>query len=287
MHTNFQFAQARMGKVAITLLMFTHLLGCSAGMNAGVSFTDLLPVPGPRVDIPIRSVGYYKAQHGVDLLGKEHDMQAEIQSSRASTDLVNRMFHVSVNGTQVKAPYNDRHLANSRKLGPNDYVVAATNVGSIEKQIGTDLCWAASLQYFLQREYSVTVSQQRIVDQMKKGRPQADMSASAMELVTALGFTGLTVSTSGAHQLIEALGRDHVAILGVRNPKDDVGHAVVVVAARYSFVSTLSPLLPAGGGVAFSELTYLDPAEGKLVTAAADEFDERVGFVLTKAMAGK
>ncbi len=310
----------------IRLFLIVFVLSGVYGCAAGLSFTDIIPIPVPDADFQIQSVSYLKNKYGVDLLSKIHDMQKEIEASHIATNLVNGVLNVSVNGEKVNTPYNDKHFYNSKKIGTNDYTVTVSNIAPIEKQIGRDFCWAASLQYFLSREYGISVSQQSIVDEIKKGQPSDDLAASTMDMLKALGFTGLKLNSGGSKQLIEALGRDHIAIIGIKNPNDDVGHAVVVTAARYSFYNPInlasnsqdsthsqginagdagdlllntSPAqvynnffgdkvyVSPGGKLAFSEITYLDPAEGKITTARGEELDGKVGFVLTKYLTGK
>lgn len=253
-------------KVLLALLVIPTLYGCATGFNVGVSFTDIVPIPVPQLDTSLRSVAYYKNEYSVDLLRMNHNMSEEIRASREATDQANKLIRFKVNGQDVKSPYNDKHLYSSKKIGPNDYLVTTSKIMPIDRQIGDDYCWAASIKYFLSREFNVTVSQRRIVDAIKKDQPSGEQAASVMEIMKSLGFARLKLTPGGSQQLIGSLGRDHVAIMGIKNKNRSVGHVVIVVAARYSFVNYYHPALPPTGNIAISEIAYLDPADGKLIT---------------------
>lgn len=242
-----------------------------------------IPIPTPNLDDPIHSVAYYKNNYNVDLLSKNHEMQEEISHSHKVTDFVNKHFYFTLDGKPVKSPYNDAHYRNSKKIGSNEYQVSATQLKPMEKQLRKDYCWAASINYFLSREYGRSLSQQTIVDAIKKGlSTDDDKSASVMEMLSVLGLGGLRYTPNGSQHLIEALGRNHIAIIGLKDSTSAIGHAVVVVGAKYSFVNNLIPYAKPQYHVAYSELTILDPFEGKMLVKRAEEIESNIEFVLTQ-----
>lgn len=268
----------------LTCIISILLSSCCAGLVPGIDFASRLPVPVPTVNEPFRSVTYYKIHHGVDLLQKNHDMDKEIYQSRQSTDFANNIIRISINGKRIIAPYNVRHFLNSKKIGSNEYALMCNNIRPIEKQIGQDYCWAAVIKYFLFREYGINASQNEIVLLVKSKMQPDNPRAGIEEIMNALGYHGLAIIPEGvgADYLIEALGRNHVAILGIKNKDDDYGHLVVAVAAKYSFVDSCFPSWSPSGGIAFTEITYLDPENGKTVTMPADQLENKLVFLVTQ-----
>ena len=59
-----------------------------------------------------------------------------------------------------------------------------------------------------------------------------DCAADIIEIISSLGFRGLTWTTSGSWQLLSTLAQNQPVMIGLNGDAANEGHAVVVLAAR-------------------------------------------------------
>ena len=284
-----------MNALRLLALIFIFVLeGCAGEMSWNLATAPFLPIPIPWYDVKFHSVSYYKKKYGVDLLAINHDMQYQVDRNHRSIDALNSLFgkvNLSFNGERIplRAPYDDKYFRGMKKVGPNDYVVGLRDVPPINIQEDYLWCWAACLSYFISKEYGAIVDQRHIVDEIKQGKPSSDQAGSIIDIMRALGYSNLKVSSDGGRELVSALSLGHVAIMGLKDKK----HVVIVVAARFSFVDPVNPTSTPKDGVAFSEITYLDPAEkslkrpGQAEEISSEDLEKQVSFILTQDFSGQ
>ena len=266
----------------IVVVCIIAMSGCATDITGAIN--TILGVPVPQVDIPFRSVEYYKNKYNINLLEMDHNMQEEIEISKQATDLVNK-FAPTINGQRVVGKYNIQHFINSKKIGRNDYIVECASPKSIERQVGPEFCWASCVQYLVLNLYGTPLDQNKIVNEIKKKSNSANMAADFKDILFALGFGHIRASIDGSHQIIETIGRGQPVMMGlidsakINEPKA-MRHAVTIVSARYSFINDKHPSLTPHVGIAFSELTILDPYDGAMSIKRATEIENRVSFVL-------
>lgn len=262
------------------LLAIFSILGCSQGVTYLNFFGT--PVPDYAPDRVFKSVDYFNKK-GIDLIVKKHDMQDSINAEIRAVTKANEIRNKMLVGSGTLKP-NLTHLRNSKKIGPNYYRLEVSNISPIEKQVGDDYCWAACLQYFLLKEFQVIATQEHIIGVTNKLKKTNGRPATAFELLKGLGYAGFKLTEKGATHIIETLGRDHIIMLGIKNPSNEVGHAVILVAATFAFVNDLLPNSdPTGLGIAFDNLVILDPAIGGGGQAInAQDIENDLFFVLSR-----
>lgn len=246
-------------------------------------------LPFPISDTPVKSVQTYNRNHGTDLYSVQHDMQHEIDYLTKRVDDKNKLaaklnFRTADN-KRVKVPYMHDHFTKSKKVGSNDYVLMCGGLTAISRQKGEELCWAACIQYLIYDKYGRHVDQIDLASQINRNKQPLDSAASVKDMMDALGFGGTRVSTNGSWHIIETLGRGHPVVLGLM-PKGtySVGHAVVVIGARYSFISSrVNYFSYYRNRIKFSQLAVLDPTEGgsRPEWVNVSSIEDKISFVLS------
>lgn len=258
------------------LLFFVLLITSCSGLQV-----NKLGV-APGLDLPIRSVNYYKKNYNVDLLSMNHDMEEEIAGVIRANQSVNRLGRgIVIGGKSVQVKPEYQHFRYAKRQGSNSYSIGLEKVLPVEKQIDDYSCWASCVQYLITYGYGKRIDQKSIVEQIKQSNITADPGASVIEIMEALGYFSTRLSSSGSMQVIEILGRGHPLIIGSRENTNESGHAEIIVGAKFSFVNPYSPALPPQEAIAFSELTVLDPWDGKLHVKPATEYDDKINFILS------
>lgn len=256
------------------LVLLILLSGCvTTGM------TTVGPIPVPKLEQRITSVEYYRKTYNVDLLSKQHDMRKEISNAfQAAYDLGSK---IKVNGRAITVTPQTNFMYKSQSIGTNDYTISCTQIAKPEKQKDEEYCWAACVQCLIGSRDGRYIDQETIVARYKSKTDDAGKAGSVADMLRSMGFVNTTLTEAGAMHLVQTLGNNQPVMLGITNQQTGVGHAVLVVGARYSFVNPLLPFLPPSGGVAFSELTIIDPADAEMKTLDMAEYSDRVGFLLS------
>lgn len=256
------------------LVLFIFLNGCvTTGM------TTVGPIPVPTLEQRITSVEYYRKTFGVDLLSMEHNMRKEISNTfKAAYD---PLIKIKQNGKVITATPQTNFMYKSQRIGTNDYTISCTEIATPEKQKGEEYCWAACVQCLIGSRDGRYIDQETIVARYKSKTDDAGKAGSVADMLRSMGFMNTTLTEAGALHLVRTLGNNQPVMLGITNQQTGVGHAVLVVGARYSFVNFLVPYLEPAVGVAFSELTIIDPADAEVKTLDMAEYADRVGFLLS------
>lgn len=256
------------------LVLFIFLSGCvSTGM------TTVGPIPVPDLDQRITSVEYYRKTFNVDLLSKQHDMGEEISNAVKAASYLSGKIKIKDRAIPPAPQIN--FMYKSQRIGTNDYTISCTQIAKPEKQKGEEYCWAACVQCLIGSRDGRYIEQETIVARYKSKTDDAGKAGSVADMLRSMGFMNTKLSEAGALHLVRTLGNNQPVMLGITNQQTGVGHAVLVVGARYSFVNPLLPFLKPAVGVAFSELTIIDPADAEVKTLDMAEYADRVGFLLS------
>lgn len=265
------------------ILIFCILLGgCAVGTRTGY---NILPLPSPSVDDPIRSVQHYNLKYNVDLLAQNHNISEEIDAENRTSRNLEHYFHkVTIGGKSViKFPPNIEYLKKSRRLGGNDYVVECVGLPPLDKQADSDLCWAACVQYMSETCLGIKIDQQKIAAERKRQHGgDINSPGTVSDIMAALGYFQIHVTTDGSLHILRALGHNLPVMVGLKPGKEgEPGHAMIIIGARYSFASKVIPLITSYGNVAFNEFAVMDPRDGSVTRKPATEFENRTDFILT------
>lgn len=264
----------------IYLLFTLFLLGC---VQPGLNLHDFLATP--QIDQSIISVEYCKTKYNFNPLASRHSMQDEIQTSNHAQAECQKIYnHIRIQGVSPKCDSKDNAIfTNSKRLSENDYSIGCSGVYPMEIQKNGYYCWAACVQYLIEANNKIKLPQDDIVKNVKKEIPKIDTQCAAniVEIVNALGFRGLSWTKSGSWQLLSSLANNHPVMIGIDSKDNEEGHAVVILAARYSFSDSASPSCFTCGRFAFSEFKVYDPQDGKIHDVPAETYDNRISFVMS------
>lgn len=269
---------------ALYVIMSGLLLGTGCA-QIGLTVADIIPIPFVRYDEDIVSVDKYKRERDYDCLTKKHDMQDEIDSANHAARMVNKFTSkIRIMGKSPNVKPEVSIYQTAKKVGENNYELRLKEFFKIEKQIDENSCWAACSQILIAHRFGKYLTQQELLQKVKPGQNQ-DINTSAadiMDIMGAVGFTGVKYSQSGATQLLKSLSQNQPVMIGLKpETPGQPGHAVVVVAAKFSFARNASPSCTACTKYAFSALVIMDPATGELHKVNASEYDDRIIFVLS------
>ena len=244
----------------LLLLLFpmATIIGCKGGFMPGVRtvpvvkipfINEYIPVFLPDIDLPIRSINYYKEHHSNNLLSINHN--------------------------------TDHPFKNSKKVGKNDYLIICSKIWSIEKQLEEDYCWAACIQYLILAKHNVKIDQNEIAIEIKK-RKSADMSASLLDIMRGFNFTTLKLTKNGTLHVMETLEKNQPVMLGLKGNSNEVGHVIIIVGARYSYVPGIHIIYSPETDIVFNEFGILDPGrDSKPITIPAKDIENNISFILS------
>lgn len=269
-----------MFKLAIIMSLF--IVGCS---SYGFEGSKKLPLLFPTVDQTIHSLKYYLEKNNVDCLQYKHSIGDEIEAANHAAATFNKFTSkISIMGTTPRVDARINIYKKVKKVGENDYLIACTKKYEFEKQISDVTCWAACSQYLVTARFGKAITQQAILDKIKPGKNPNDLETAAevSEIINTLGFMGMTYTKDGARQLLDTLAEDQPVMIGLLpNEKDSIGHAVVVVGARFSFTSAAFPKCFLCSQYAFNQFIVLDPIDGSQRVVDASDYEGRIYFVLS------
>ena len=213
------------------------LSGCSGDLTGSLLIFDSIPLPWPLSDTPIQSVETYNQTNGVDLRSIHHNIQDDIYYNIRFIDRMNKVYaRYKINDKRVRSSYIYAHFTRSKKIGKNDFVLKCRSIKPISRQNGDELCWAACLQYIIGDKYGKRVDQNELATAVHYNYKSNNMAASVQEMMSAIGYAGTRISRNGSWHVMQTLGFGHPLIMGLMpNGNSSMGHAVVVVGARYSF----------------------------------------------------
>lgn len=269
-------------KLAISLITTLFLFGCIQG---GVNFHTLLGIPTPVADQPIVSVENVKQNQNFNPLESQHSMQEELVNYERARAQCQKIYdRIKIGGASPQCPDFLRLVfTSSQRIKSNDYIIGCSKVFPMEVQKNNYYCWAAASQYLIMSKFNSKIPQKTIVEKAKKEIPKVDRDCAAdiIDIVSALGFRGLTWTPSGSWQLLSTLAQDQPVMIGLNGDGVNEGHAVVVLSARYSFVDSATPGCLFCGKFAFSKFQIYDPADGKIHEVPASQLDGKISFVMS------
>ncbi|QLA15260.1 papain-like cysteine protease family protein [Desulfolutivibrio sulfoxidireducens] len=266
----------------IYFILLAALAGC---VQVGMVSLDIFPIVIPKIDETIRSTTYYLEKYNYDCSTKQHSMKDEIKASADNAKATNKMMSkIRIFGKTLHVNPIDEIYRKAEKRGNNDYVLGCKNSVQMQKQISDLSCWAACTQYLIAAKFNAAVSQEALLEKVKSRKKQNSLTSAGeiTEIMNALGFLGLEYTTSGSRQLLQSLAENQPVMIGLLpdNPNEE-GHAVVVVAARFSFAGTATPSCLRCSKYGFSEFVILDPEDGSVKVVNAAEYDDKIYFVLS------
>jgi len=269
-------------KLLMASITTLFLFGC---IEVGVNFHTLMGIANPVADQPIVSVESIKRTQHFDPLESQHSMQNEIALEDQARATCQKMYNkIKIGGASPQCPDDHRRvLTSSQRIKSNDYSIGCSKIYKMEVQKNNYYCWAAAAQYLIMAKYNVKIPQDSIVKSIKKEIPKIDKDCAAdiIEIISSLGFRGLTWTHSGAWQLLSTLAQNQPVMIGLNGDAEGEGHAVVVLAARYSFADSASPGCLFCGKFAFSKFQIYDPADGKIHEVPAEQLDGKISFVMS------
>lgn len=264
-------------------LSLTLLSGCFA--TGAHIMSGILPVPKPELDDFFHSVDYYNNKLGIDITTLNHSMDEQKQRERNIADACTKIAsHIKINGSSKPCPTNLRVLNKAKKIGPNDYYIGCSSYYKGEIQKGDGYCWASCSQFIIASVFKKYVDQEKIVIKIKGSSPKEmlDQAGTVSDAIRALGFSGVTIMPTGSEIILASLTDNIPVMVGVYDEGEQVGHAVVIVSAKFSFPDA-THLCSQCSKFAFSSFEVFDPFTGKVTTWPASKFENKINFILTFA----
>jgi len=272
-------------KFFLILLLCINLCGCLSYKNfpSSLAFDGFFPVTRFYIS-PIRSVEYYKNKYSINVYEKYHSMKDEKISKKRAKKVSYKINKSISYGGKIDKDLDSRinstkYLSKSNRIKNNDYILILDKIHYIEKQIDDDSCWAACVKYLLYFEKNKNISQKDIINYLKKNK-QSTLDANVFEILRGLAIKDVWMGASDAKHIMVSLGEGHPVMMGIINNRG-LGHAVIVVGVRFSFIDPLFPYFNAQSGFAFEAFEILDPADGDLHIVKASEYEDHIGFIMS------
>lgn len=130
-------------------------------------------------------------------------------------------------------------------------------------------------------KYKKNISQEDIVKSIK-GNKNEDEAASVQEISHALGYSGITITNKGAIHLLTALSYNDPVMIATKKDDKKIGHASLIVGARYSFVCKDFGLVKIDTNhLVFRGFYILDPDTGSDSFVNAEDIINNIDYVFT------
>jgi hypothetical protein len=207
------------------------------------------------------------------------ERQSEIDAAQMCTKLTSR---ITINGKSTPCKPRTNIFDKAKKIGNNDYVVGCSTVPTPEIQKNANFCWVASAQFIIGTAFKVHVDQEILFTKIKKDKANSpkDQAGTIMDAMTAMGFGGISFFPNGSRVILESLANNRPVMIGIAGDDAEQGHAVVIVAARFSFPLAAKPFCLSCSQFSFTELTVYDPWTGEITQWNPTDVKNKLDFIL-------
>ena len=275
----------------LSVFFVFFLAGCTTRMD---SVHNFIPLPIPSLEPSIHSAEYFEKKEYV--IADSHNIECSINRQKQLASKNPFTFRAS-DGTTTKDEtihyYN--FLGDAKQIGGNRYSISLKHTYPITRQKDYTTCWAHSIKNIVKYETKKDVPLKNVI-QYVQGSNEHDR-ATYLNILYKMGMTNVTTSECSSLHLLKALSEQHPVMMGYKH-KEDVFHAVVIVGATFSFVDTnpapeiiylnpfemleaVVPMVDIMEDFAFRTFIIADPATGKITEYNAEEFDDKIQFLLS------